>query len=89
MNESKYNLIIEIILYLPFIFIYYLLLLSWACMYSLPLLPSYLSLPPGSMSQFAETWVSLQTTTYKSKSTKYFDILLLLSCEEVLHAPTV
>ena len=26
-------------------------------------------------------------TTYISKSTKYFDILLLLTCEEVLHAP--
>ena len=40
------------------------------------------------MSHFAETWVALQTTTYKNKSTKYFDILLLLTCEEVLHAPT-
>ena len=44
---------------------------------------------PGSVSYFAKTWVSLQTTTYKSKNTKYFDILLLLICEEVLHAPTV
>ena len=35
------------------------------------------------------TWVSLQTTTYKSESVKYFDTLLLLTCEEVLHAPTV
>ena len=34
-------------------------------------------------------WVSLQTTTYLSKSTKYFDVLLLLTCERVLHAPTV
>ena len=44
---------------------------------------------PGSVSHFAKTWVSLQTTTYISKSTKYFDILLLLTYEEVLHAPTV
>ena len=43
----------------------------------------------GSISHSVKTWVSLQTTTYKSKSTKYFDILLLLTCEEVLHAPTV
>ena len=36
------------------------------------------------------TWVSLQTVTYyKSKSTKYFDILLLLVCEKALRAPTV
>ena len=34
-------------------------------------------------------WVSLQTTTSKSKSTKYFNIFLLITCEEVLHAPTV
>ena len=44
---------------------------------------------PWAYQPFAKTWVSLQTTTYKSKSTKYFDILLLLTCEEVLHAPTV
>ena len=44
---------------------------------------------PGSVSHFAKTWVSLQTTTYIRKSTKYIDILLLLTCEEVLHAPTV
>ena len=44
---------------------------------------------PGPMSHFAETWVSLQTTTYKSKGTKYFNILLLLTCEEVLHATTL
>ena len=50
-----------------------------------------LPLPSGWMSHFAKTWVSLQTTTYISKSTKYYDtrILLLLTCEEVLHAPTV
>ena len=44
---------------------------------------------PGSVSHFAKTWVSLLTTTYIRKSTKYIDILLLLTCEEVLHAPTV
>ena len=62
----------------------------WACMYSLPLLPAF-SFSLGLWGHFAKTWVSLQTTTgtYKSKSTKYFDILLLLTCEEVLHAPTV
>ena len=37
---------------------------------------------------FAKTRVSLQTATYKSEGTKYLDILLVL-CEEVLHAPTV
>ena len=42
---------------------------------------------PGSVSRFAKTWVSLQTTTYMNKSTKYFDILLLLTCGEVLHPP--
>ena len=38
------------------------------------------SLPSSSgwMIHFAKTWLSLQTTTYISKSTKYFDILLLL-----------
>ena len=45
--------------------------------------------PPGPMSHLAKTWVPLLTTTYKSKSTKYFHILLLPTCEEVLHAPTV
>ena len=66
---------------------------TWACMYRLPLLPSiYISNPgsvltPWSVSQFAKTWVSLQTTTYISKRTKYFDILLLHTCKEVLHAP--
>ena len=59
----------------------------WACMYSPPLLPSIYITNPGSVSHFAKTWVSLQTTTYISKSTKYFDILLLLTCEEVLHCP--
>ena len=44
---------------------------------------------PGCVCHFAKTWMSLQTTTYISKSTKYFDILLLLTCEKVLHAPTV
>ena len=44
---------------------------------------------PGSVSHYSKTWVSLQTTSYMSKSTKYFDILLLLTCEEVLHAPIV
>ena len=43
----------------------------------------------GSVSHFSKTWVSLQTTTYISKSTKYLDILLLLTCEAVLHAPFV
>ena len=68
---------------------------TWACMYSLPLLPSIYRQPPGSVSHFAKTWVSLHTTTYKNqgvcknKNTKYFDILLLLTCEEVLHALTV
>ena len=33
---------------------------------------------PGSVSHFAKTWVSIQTTTYINKSTKYLDILLLL-----------
>ena len=44
---------------------------------------------PGSVSHFVKTWVSFQTTTYISKCTKYFDILLLLTCEEVFHAPIV
>ena len=44
---------------------------------------------PGSVSHFAKTWVSLQTTTYISKSTKYFGIKLLLTWEQLLHAPTV
>ena len=59
----------------------------WACMCSLPLLlfSSFL----GVWGHFAKTWVSLQTTPYKSDSVKYFDTLLLLTCEEVLHAPTV
>ena len=43
----------------------------------------------GLWSHFAKTWVSLQPTTYKNKSSKYFVIFLLLSCEEVFHAPTV
>ena len=61
----------------------------WGCMYSLPLLRSiYHYTNPESVSHFAKIWVSLQTTTYKSKNTKYFDVLLLLTCEEVLHAPT-
>ena len=35
---------------------------------------------PGSVSHFAKTWVSLQTNTYKSKTTKYFfGINLLLT----------
>ena len=34
---------------------------------------------PGSVSHFAKTYVSLQTTTYKSKNTKCFGINLLLT----------
>ena len=34
---------------------------------------------PGSVSHFARTWVSLQTTTYHSKNTKYFGTNLLLT----------
>ena len=54
---------------------------------------AFLCSPPllffsGCIKLFAKTWVSLQTTTYESKSAKYFDIMLLLSCEEVFHAPT-
>ena len=37
----------------------------------------------------AKTWVLFQTTTYIRKITKFFDILLLLTCEPVLHAPTL
>ena len=44
---------------------------------------------PGSVSHFAKKWVSLQATTYISVSTQHFDILLLLTREEVVHAPTV
>ena len=44
---------------------------------------------PGCVCHFAKTWVSLQTTTYISKSTKYFGINLLLTWEQLLHAPTV
>ena len=44
---------------------------------------------PWSVSHIAKTWVSLQITTYISKSNKYFDILLQLTCEEVLQAPIV
>ena len=58
------------------------------CMYCIHCSHLYIT-NPGSVSHFAKTWVSLQTTTYISKSTKYFDILLLLTCEEVLHAPIV
>ena len=62
---------------------------SWACIYSLPLFPSS-SLLFRVNEPFCQTWVSLQTTTKISKSTKYFDMmLLLLTCEEVLHAPTL
>mgnify|MGYP001798471534 CR=1 FL=1 len=43
----------------------------------------------GSVSHFAKTWVTLQTTTYKSKNTKYFGINLLLTGEQLLHAPPV
>ena len=49
----------------------------------------YITTNPESVSHFAKTWVSLQTATYIKKSTKYLDILSLLTCEEVLHAPTV
>ena len=65
----------------------------WACMYRQPsnsIAPIYLYITnPISVSHFAKTWVSLQTKTYISKSTgtKYFDKLLLLTCEEFLHAP--
>ena len=34
---------------------------------------------PGSVCHFAKTWVSLQTTTYINKNTKYFGINLLLT----------
>ena len=44
---------------------------------------------PGSVSLFAKTWVSLETTTYKSKNTKYFGINWLLIWEQLLHAPPV
>ena len=44
---------------------------------------------PWSVSQIAKTWVSLQITTCISKSNKYFDIVLQLTCEEVLQAPIV
>ena len=67
-------------------------LLTWACMYSLPLLPSILYITNLGLSAIflpKYIWVSLQTTTYISKITKYFDILLLLTCEEVFHAPIV
>ena len=47
------------------------------------------SLSLGVWGHFAKTWVSLQTTTCKGESTKYFDILLLLTSEKVLHAPSV
>ena len=43
----------------------------------------------GVWGNFAKIWVSLQTTTYKSEITKYFVVLLLLSYEPALHAPTV
>ena len=39
------------------------------------------------VSHFAKTLVSLQTTTYKSKNTNYFGINLLLTWEQLLHAP--
>ena len=69
---------------------FYQIWVSWACMYCIAFHRSHLYITnPGSVSHFSKTWVSFQTTTYKSKDTKYFDILLLLTCEEVLHAPTV
>ena len=66
------------------------LIWRWACYIAFLCSPP-LPFSSGCMSHFAKTWVSLQTTTYISKSTEYFDILLLhvLCCEEVLHAPTV
>ena len=59
-----------------------------ACMYSLPLLPSTYH-NHGCVNHFAKTWVSFQKTTYKSKNTKYFCINLLLTWEQLLHAPTI
>ena len=58
---------------------------------------AFLCSPPllfssGCMSHFAKTWVSLQKTTYYtyiSKSTIYFDMLLLVAYYLLLHAPTV
>ena len=43
---------------------------------------AFLSSPSlGVWGHFAKTWVSLQTTTYKSKSNKRFDIVLQLTWE--------
>ena len=64
-----------------------LVFVPWACMYSLPF-PPLLSPASSSLSvwgHFAKTWVSLQTTTCRRKSTKYFDIVSL-TWEEVLQS---
>ena len=64
-----------------------LVFVPWACMYSLPFPP--LPFPASSSlsvwGHFAKTWVSLQTTTCRRKSTKYFDIISL-TWEEVLQS---
>ena len=59
--------------------------ISWACMYSLPLLPFiYISLTLGLSAILPKHGCHFkQLLIYISKSTKYFDILLLLACEEV------
>ena len=65
--------------------------MSPACMYSsLPLLPSSFLLFWVYEAILPKHGCHIKQLPYKSKSTKYFDILLLvLTWEEVLHAPTV
>ena len=64
---------------------------AWACMYSLPLLPSILYHQLWVCQPFCQNMgvTSNNYSTYINKCTKYLNILLLLTCEEVLHAPAV
>ena len=80
--------------FLLLIYTYYDLLvisITIGRMYSLPLLPSiYISLTLGLSAILPKHGCYFkQLLIYINKSAKYLEILLLLTCEEVLHAPTV
>ena len=63
---------------------------TWAYVYSLPLLPfssPLLWVYDAILPKYG--YHIKQLCAFNSKSTKYFYILRVLTCEEVLHAPSV
>ena len=65
---------------------------SSACMYSLPFLPFLLPLRwvyEAILPKYGCHLKHLHVVTYKIKCTKYFDIVLQLTWEQILYAPTV